>query len=95
MNIHHLDKLIAENTDCQSEGFEYTREHKMAMAVHEASSAMKRLVDLSLFSENRECMANEADFKTVCKIMTEAQLVASLIEVRMIANGEIEAEDAS
>ncbi len=91
MNVHQF----LSGRDCQSEGFENSREHKMAMALQAVSSSMQNLVDLSLVSENRECMANEGDFKTVVHIMTHAQFLASMVEVRMIANGEIEVEDAS
>lgn len=86
MNVHQFPL-----NDCQREQPE---SDPVGQAIAKLTAATKKLMDLALVSENRERMANEADFRRVCHAMTTTQVIASLIEVRRIANGEIEMEDA-
>lgn len=76
MNVHQFPI----KSDCQREQPE---SDPVGQAIASFSSAAQHLMDVAL--NNRDRIANETDFEIVCHGMTQAQLVASLIECRMIA----------
>lgn len=66
----------------------------IGQAIADFASAAERLKDLVVIDnpkrpQNLDRMANDADFDAVCHAMSQGQLVASQIEVRMIANAEV------
>lgn len=79
MNVHQFPL-----NDCQREQPE---SDPVGQAIAAFSSAAEHLMGVAL--KNRDRIANEADFEIVCHGMTQAQLVASLIECRMIANAAV------
>jgi hypothetical protein len=66
----------------------------VGQAIASLTSSASALADLALLSANRDRMANEQDFEIICHALTQIQFVASLVDVRMVANGQIETEDA-
>jgi hypothetical protein len=66
----------------------------VGQAIAGLTSSASALADLALVSANRDRMANEQDFEIICHALTQIQFVASLVDVRMVANGQIETEDA-
>ena len=64
-------------------------EDQVGQAIAALTSAADTLKNLALVPEHRERMANQTDFEVVRHAMTQTQLVATLIEVRMMANAEI------
>jgi hypothetical protein len=60
----------------------------VGQAIAALTSSAGALKEMALVPEYRERMANENDFEIVRHALLQVQLVASLIEVRMIANAE-------
>lgn len=67
---------------------------EIGQAIADFAASAERLKDLVVIEnpkrpQNLDRMANHADFDAVCHAMTQGQVVASQIEVRMIANAEV------
>lgn len=61
----------------------------VGQAIAALTSAADTLKNLALVPEHRERMANENDLEIVSHALVQTQLVAELIEVRMLANAEV------